>query len=867
MDYQWGLHLLPLIAAVILSAGLALLAWQRRHVPGAVAFTILMLAVAEWSAAYVLELTASGVSAKLFWIKVQYVGIVTVPVAWLAFALGYARRTEWLTRRNLVLLAIVPLITVLMTWTNELHHLMTRQAVLDTRGPFPTLDLARGSWFWVHVGYSYALNLIGTVAFVHKLLITSHVYRRQVSVLLVGALVPWVGNVLYVLEASPLPNVDLTSFAFTLTGLVMMWGLFRYRLLDLAPVAHDAVIEGMRDGVVVLDVHDQIVDLNPAAERIIGRSAAKATGQPVTQVVSGWLDIVERHRDATETPIEIALGEGGTGSAYDVRVSPFYDGRGRPSGRLIVLRDITERRRAEEALRESKRRLELALHGGDLGTWDWDIETGEMQVDERWTKMKGYALDEIEPRVGTWEGLVHPEDQPAARENLEAHLAGKTPSYEAEYRMRHKSGEWVWILARGKVIERDAQDRPLRACGTHLDITAHKRMDEQLRHQERLASLGRLAGGIAHDFNNILASIILYAQMPLNNPDLAPTNRSALEIILEESHHAADLVQQILDFARSAMLDTGPISMVALVEEKMALLRRTIPESIRLVTEMTVHPCVVQADRSRIHQALMNLALNARDAMPKGGELRIGVERIIVEPDDEVDSLLSSAERPSLASPAGLPEMLPGAWACLTVGDTGTGMSEEVQDHLFEPFFTTKEVDKGRGLGLAQVHGIVKQHGGFIDVDTALGEGTTVTIFLPLVEDEDETAERKAVSLHPDELTILVVEDAERLRRAVQAGLESIGYQVVTAANGQEALETVSLEEVDLVLTDVVMPKMGGEALLRQLATRAPQLSVIAMTGHAMEEGELQRAGFAGALLKPFSMEELTQTIRTVLDG
>jgi len=378
-------------------------------------------------------------------------------------------------------------------------------------------------------------------------------------------------------------------------------------------------------------------------------------------------------------------------------------------------------------------------------------------------------------------------------------------------------------------------------------------MEQQLRQQDKMAALGQLAGGVAHDFNNILASIILYAQMPMRRPDLAPANKRALETILEESHRAADLVQQILDFSRNAMLETEPMSLVALVEEKIPLLRRTIPETIRLVTEMTSQPCTVQGDPTRLHQALMNLASNAIDAMPEGGELRIGVKDVTIAPD----------ERPPL------PDMPSGAWARLTVADTGAGMGEEAESHLFEPFFTTKEVGKGTGLGLAQVHGIVKQHGGFIDVDTKPGEGTTFAIFLPLVGDEgvEGTVERKDVSRQTDDVTILVIEDNERLRRAIQAGLESDDYHVLTAANGREALNTVPLEDVDLVLTDVVMPKMGGKTLLRELRRRAPQLSVIAMTGHIMDAGELQSAGFARALLKPFSMDDLNQAVRTVLDG
>jgi len=392
------------------------------------------------------------------------------------------------------------------------------------------------------------------------------------------------------------------------------------------------------------------------------------------------------------------------------------------------------------------------------------------------------------------------------------------------------------------------------------EVTDEREIQEQLRQHERLAAVGRLAGGIAHDFNNLLASIILCAQMPLRGCDLTPATEDALQTILQESYRAADLIQQILDFSRSAMMETEPLDLVALVRETMMLLRRTIPEDIRLTMEMTPHPCTIQADATRIHQVLMNLALNAKDAMPEGGELRIQVEPITIAPEDEAGS----------ASHAGLPDMPRGAWARLTVSDTGTGMSERALDHLFEPFFTTKQEGQGTGLGLPQVYGIIKQHQGFIDVQTAEDEGTTFTIFLPLVAppQAEGASEEEAAPPQGRGETVLVVEDAERLRAAIQAGLEAFSYRVLTAANGREALEVLSQHHVDLVLTDVVMPHMGGEALLHNLRARDAQLKVVAVTGHVMDTDveELRAAGFSDALPKPFSIDRLNQVVRDVLD-
>jgi nitrogen-specific signal transduction histidine kinase/ActR/RegA family two-component response regulator len=389
---------------------------------------------------------------------------------------------------------------------------------------------------------------------------------------------------------------------------------------------------------------------------------------------------------------------------------------------------------------------------------------------------------------------------------------------------------------------------------TALDITARKQMEARLRRQERLAAVGQLASGIAHDFNNLLASIILYAQMPLGDPDLSPRTETALKTVLAESHRAADLIQQILDFARNAILETEWVDLSDLVQESLTFLRRALPENIRLVQDLGACACTIRADATRIQQALTNLVVNARDAMPDGGDLRIGVRSIDLR----------------LEEPPPVRDMEPGCWVCLTVADTGTGMSPDVRAHLFEPFFTTKGPGKGTGLGLAQVFGIVKQHEGHIKVDTTVGEGTTFTLYLPAAQAgmSEAASSRQVTSPEGRGETLLVVEDAAPLLLGIKEGLESLGYHVLTAANGREALEIAARRPVDLILTDLVMPEMGGKALLDRLRDRSLQPAAIAMTGHitSMDADALKDAGFNAVLAKPFAIEALATLVRDTLD-
>ncbi len=396
------------------------------------------------------------------------------------------------------------------------------------------------------------------------------------------------------------------------------------------------------------------------------------------------------------------------------------------------------------------------------------------------------------------------------------------------------------------------------------DITERKKMEEQLRRQEQLAAIGQLAAGIAHDFRNLLSTVILYAQLSMRERDLPPSVAQKLQTIVDESYKATDLVQQILDFSSRAMIKTEPINLTALTADVLNVLSRTLPETIHLTLDVAgtaAGAYIAKVDPGRIQQALTNLALNARDAMPEGGALRFALSRTEKRPGKIPESDQASTE-----------------WLCLAVSDTGSGMTEEVQKHLFEPFFTTKEVGRGTGLGLAQVYGIVRQHDGYIDVTSAPGEGTTFTLCFPAYQEQIAPRESEAQAPIPvgQGETILLVEDEPRLRNAERAMLEALGYRVVTAKNGRDALvqcQTAGrLEEhcprIDLVITDLVMPELGGEELLRELQKVRPTLPVLAVTGYALQKKDLDQMkeiGFVDVLAKLFDMEQLARVVKRVI--
>jgi two-component system, cell cycle sensor histidine kinase and response regulator CckA len=386
----------------------------------------------------------------------------------------------------------------------------------------------------------------------------------------------------------------------------------------------------------------------------------------------------------------------------------------------------------------------------------------------------------------------------------------------------------------------------------------------QLVQQERLAAVGQLAAGIAHDFNNILAVITLYIDMSLGTPALPDRLQQRLETIGHQSRRAADLVQQILDFGRRTVLQTHLLNLTTLLQEQVELLRRTIPESIKIHFAAETADCLVNADPTRLQQLFTNLVLNARDAMPDGGDLRLSVEQLHWGQRDTVP----------------LPGMAAGDWACITVSDSGTGILATTLPHVFEPFFTTKGPGQGSGLGLAQVYGIVKQHKGYIDVQSTAGRGTTFTIYLPalVATSPAETVVALPPALQGQGETILVVEDNELLREALASSLVLLNYKVVTAADGREALAILEQDSkgerpgpaIALVLSDLVMPNMGGEALLQVMRQRGLSVPFLILSGHPMgaeRRQSLQAQGCAGWLLKPIGTQELATAVARALPG
>lgn len=386
------------------------------------------------------------------------------------------------------------------------------------------------------------------------------------------------------------------------------------------------------------------------------------------------------------------------------------------------------------------------------------------------------------------------------------------------------------------------------------DVTKEREQQQQMQTQDRLATVGQLAAGIAHDFNNIMSIITLYSGTLAKYPN-HPKYNEYLEGIAEQAKHAARLVGQILDFSRRSVIKRSWLDLLPFTKEVVKLLRRTLPETINIMLTAEPEQYAVRADPTRLQQVLMNLAVNARDAMPNGGELTISLTRHTVQESDH--------------SPVGLAA---GEWISLIITDTGGGIPADFIPRIFEPFFTTKQPGQGTGLGLAQVYGIVKQHGGEIGVRSVVSQGTTFTIYLPALEEttpEPETSPEQILSVDLKNTTILLVEDDSGTRAAIQDVLEPTGCQVLVASTGLKALKLIGEREneIDLVITDMIMPELGGVELYKTISKRQLDIELIFMTGYPLteESRQLLEQREVVWLQKPFTNSQLLFKVRQAL--
>lgn len=523
---------------------------------------------------------------------------------------------------------------------------------------------------------------------------------------------------------------------------------------------------------------------------------------------------------------------------------PLLNDSGVTTHIVVVARDVTQRKKAELLLKESTERFRIVAQATADVVWDWNLTDDTMWWSDGMRTVFGYAPEQRSPTSESWTAALHPEDYARVLAGIHAVIEGGGEKWADEYRFIRADGSCAQVMDRGSVI-RDNEGRAMRMVGSMVDVTTQRELEDQLRQSQRLEAVGQLTGGVAHDFNNLLTVILSNAELLESRLVGNDQLHMLAEMTRLAAERGAELTSRLLSFSRRQALDPQPVDVRGLAHSMDQLLRRALGEQveIRIVSSGDVWDALI--DALQLESALLNLCINARDAMPGGGSLLIEVAN--AAPDKDA----------------------PGDFVMLSVIDTGIGMDEATRARVFEPFFTTKEVGKGSGLGLSMVYGFITQSKGHIAIESEVGHGTSVKLYLPRAR-ETRRADSMAVNgvAATGRERILLVEDDDLLRVQVGGELQNLGYRVVSARSGAEALQILREGEVfDLLFTDVVMAGMSGSQLAALAREIAPHMPVLYTSGHpeTMMDDEGYLAPGVMLLRKPYRRRELAAKLRDVL--
>ena len=620
----------------------------------------------------------------------------------------------------------------------------------------------------------------------------------------------------------------------------------------------EAQVSSSRDGILVVDQerkkllqNQRLVELFKIPPHVVSDPDDKAQLKWVTSVVANPEQFFARVAHLYAHPAEVGHDEVELkdGTLLDRYSAPVVGATGEYYGRIWAFRDITERKRAETALRESEERFRGLIENAtdiiavvdEAGRIEFQSPSAE--------RMLGHPSAEVLGRSVL--DFIDPADREKVGQGIARAFENTQPSTLVEYRIRHRDGSWRIFQSVGRVMS-DAAGRR-RVVVNSRDVTETRQLEEQFLRAQRLEAIGTLAGGIAHDLNNILAPMLMVVPLLRDKvPD--PHDREMLMLVEQSAKRGADVIKQLLTFSRGIAGERGAVQLRHLLKEMVAIMRETFPREIAVEVKVPTELWPIIGDATQIHQVLMNLCVNARDALPAGGRLGISAENVTLDAHDV----------------AARPGVKPGEFVRVTVADSGDGIPPENIERIFEPFFTTKEIGKGTGLGLSTVVGIVKSHGGFITVDSEVGRGSSFHFHLPVAIATNEprrAAETKPLPGHQE--LILVVDDELAVSRALGAVLQQNNYRVLAAVDDLEAMRLFAehRDQVKLVLTDIMMPGRGGVALMRSLRALAPRLSIVAITGlrDASRLEELAAIGVSRVLAKPFTPAEILTVVQTEL--
>ncbi len=625
-------------------------------------------------------------------------------------------------------------------------------------------------------------------------------------------------------------------------------------------------------GIQLTDLEGRIIYSNPAHHKMQGYGPHELIGMYIWDLVTN-----DSHRAKVREYYQTIISKKPEPTVYfnrdrtrdgrkiDIQINWDYcrNEKDEVTGIISIIEDITERKQAENVLREREELLSRSQKLGHIGSWKLDLIENCLTWSDEVYRIFGYEPQEFSANYEAFLNAVHPDDRSAVDEAYSSSLQEGSDGYEIEHRVIQKNSGEVRYVQERCIHERNKAGIIIQSIGMVQDITERKKAEEekeklhaQLTQAQKLESVGRLAGGVAHDFNNMLGVILGHLEFALEKTEDNNDLNDDLKEIQKAAQRSADLTKQLLTFARKQIISPRQLDLNDTVESMLNMLHRLIGENIDLVWKPSAHIWPVKMDPSQLDQILANLCVNARDAISGVGKLTIETGR---KSFDEVYCRQHSG-------------FIPGDFVLLAVSDNGCGMDKDTLDNLFEPFFTTKEVGKGTGLGLATVYGIIKQNNGFINVYSEPGQGSSFKIYLPrffVDEDSDKAVSEKKAAAGGTE-TILLVEDEPSILRMTRMMLERKGYSVLSAASPVEAIEMARnhTDKIHLLMSDVVMPEMNGRDLAGQITALYPGIQLLFMSGYTANVIAHQGVLDSGVafIQKPFSMADMTEMVRELLD-
>ena len=726
MGWNSNLYSTILFLGAIIGLSLVWAGWQRRSAPGARMFAGSMLAVTLWAAGYAFELGLPGLPAKIWSAKIEYIGIVSVILFWFFFMLAYTGHENWLTPRNLTLFSIEPALVVILVWTNELHYWFWKTVTLDTSGLLPVFSATYGPGFFMHTVYSYILLLASTALLVRQAIRTTGVYRQQMLVILPGALAPWLGNAAYIIMGLPL---DLTPFGFLVTGMVVAWSLYRYQLLDLVPAAQEKVVQSLRDGVIALDGQDRIVQVNPAAERLIGRRAVELVGLPIASLLAGRPDLMERFGNVTQARAEIEMQVNGDRRILAIDLDPITDRRGALNGRVVVMRDITQEKLFERELRRQALVFENILDSVIITGLDGKI----LDANPATEALFGYAKAEL---LGQSPGqLWHRHEETASLNQAILEGLQSQGRWVGEINFVRKDGQ-AGVAEVVVVPLLDENGQRAASIGVSHDITARVKSEQALRGEQRLSeslvaelvtardvaeaanrAKTTFLANMSHELRTPLTAILGFSELldEFLAHQMYDRMQQGLTSIQSASRHLVAVINDLLDISRietnRLVLAHETFELSVLIEDVLNTVRPLMSKNENTLTvDLPASLGALQADPTRLRQVLINLLGNAAKFTEKG-YIHLEAQRIAGNGGARNEAVQ------------------------ICISDTGIGMTPEQMQKLFIPFQQADMSDTrrygGSGLGLAISQRLCEMMGGKITAESEYGKGSKFTVQLP----------------------------------------------------------------------------------------------------------------------------------------